>query len=100
MCNSDPLKSTTEQRSAPEPLKSTPPKAYGAKIDESVLREEETLPLNIFEGAGGSVNVKRELKRGSGKQDERDCGIQAGLRSLSRSDYKPTRGLQEVRLGG
>ena len=55
-------KPTTNQWSAPKPSKGTPHKIYGAKCDESVLREEDLLPLQNLEGVGGSANVEREVK--------------------------------------
>ncbi|KAF6231633.1 hypothetical protein HO173_010165 [Letharia columbiana] len=58
-----PSKPATDQWSAPKPSVALPPKTYGAKFDESVLREEDMLPLQSFEGAGGSDNIEREVKQ-------------------------------------
>ena len=57
-----PSKPSTQQWSPPKPSKPTLPKTYGAKVDESVLREEDLLPLQEFGGADGSASVQREVR--------------------------------------
>ena len=46
-----------------------PAKTYGAKGDESMLQEEDMLPLQNFEGAGRSENVEREVKQHSKERE-------------------------------
>ena len=58
-------KPITNQRGSSNPSKAFQNKAYGAKLDESVAREEDILPLQSFEGAGGSGNVEREVRQHS-----------------------------------
>ncbi len=56
-------KPITNQWSSPKPSKAFHNKAYGPKFDQRVTREEDILPLQNFEGAGGSENVEREVKQ-------------------------------------
>ena len=53
-------KPIANQWSSPKPSKASQNKAYGAKFDQHVTREEDILPLQNFEGA---ENVEREVKQ-------------------------------------
>ena len=66
---SKPSKPATGQWSALKPSKPIPPKAYGTNVDESVIREEDLLPLQNLEGTGGSENVEREVKQHTRERD-------------------------------
>ena len=68
-------KPSTHQRSAPKPSKATPPKTHGAKFNENVTREEDLLPLQNFEGVGGSENVEREVKQHA-QEDKSNEGLE------------------------
>ena len=60
---SKPTKTATDQWRVPKPSKLIPPQTYSANFDESKIREEDLLPLQNVEGAGGSENIEREVKQ-------------------------------------
>lgn len=59
---SKPSKPTNDQWTAPNPIKATPPKTYSEKLDDSAMREEDMVPLQVFEGVGRSEHFEREVE--------------------------------------